>query len=568
MTDLGYVEWSEEYTPFGVALVGWREGPGWAFEHKTYAFHRSAALLRACRVASTSPAPVTVRQVAYEILPLRGEGVMRVAEGFSGHAVAVTRPGHGLIMGADHELVIETFEPDSWLCSAVARGPRTLQPGEMWTLPETFLLPFAGGCQSARPMHDAFVREWERCGRGKRNARLKCGPRETRHVRGNAVEHTVEITALAHGGDGIGRIEGKVCFVPYGLPGDTLRVRVTREAKNALWAAVEEVLSPSPHRIPAACPVFGRCGGCSWLHFAYPAQAEWKQRIVRDALERMAGINSAIEWLEEPALRLGYRTRAEFHGDGERLGFFAAGTHDVVDIEQCPLCHPRLNEALAALREIRIKGALTVTVNPEGEETLVWTHFPKRALKHRFPLANMPHEPVPRSRFVFDGVPIVNGTFSQSSLLLNRLLVRVAHDLIGEAVSVLDLYCGSGNLSLGLPNRTRVVGMDHNHEAVKAANGMKRGEYRRGGEETMAKLITDEEWDTILLDPPREGAKAIMPELAACHARAIVYVSCDPVTLGRDVKTLLTGGWKPARTIALDLFPNTPHVETVCRLER
>jgi 23S rRNA (uracil1939-C5)-methyltransferase len=373
---------------------------------------------------------------------------------------------------------------------------------------------------------------------------------------------------VAQGGHGVARIEGQVCFVRHGLPGDTVRVCIKRSARQVLWAEIEEVIAPSPHRASAACAHFDRCGVCSWVHFAYPAQAEWKQRLVLDAFERIAGFTPELGWQENPDLRLGYRTRAEFHGDGKNFGFFAPDSHDIVDMESCPLCHPRMNTALAALRQLDLKGTVTVTINPEGEETLVWTRFPQRRLKHRFPLANHPKEEGGRARFFFDGVPIVNGAFSQSSLLLNRLLVKTTGEYIGKAVSVLDLYCGNGNLSLPLSNRIRVVGYDHHHEAVKAARAAGEGEYQTGDEARMRKAIQRDEWDTILLDPPRTGAKAIMPALAECHARKIVYVACDPPTLARDVKTLVEAGWQLTRATAIDLFPNTAHVETVCRFER
>lgn len=382
------------------------------------------------------------------------------------------------------------------------------------------------------------------------------------------MEHTIEITSLANGGDGIGRIDGMVCFVPYGLPGDTLRVRITRSVKNARWAEILEVLSPSPERTTPDCPVFGHCGGCAWFHFAYPQQAEWKQRLVRESLERIAGISTELEWRENPALRLGYRTRAEFHGDGKRLGFYAARSHDIVNIDQCPLCHPKLNAALPTLHKAGIKGAVTITVNPEGDEVLVWTTFTKRSLKDRFPLSSTPADKTPRSQFMLDGVPVVNSGFSQASLLLNRLLVKTTQEMIGKAESLLDLYCGSGNLSLALADRMRVYGVDHHHASVKAADKVGKAHYEAGTEEDMVKQAATDDWDIILLDPPREGAKAVMPALSACQARAIVYVSCDPATLARDLKTLAAAGWKPVRTVVLDLFPNTPHMETVCRLER
>ena len=373
----------------------------------------------------------------------------------------------------------------------------------------------------------------------------------------------LEITSLAHGGDGIGRIEGQVCFVPGALPGDVVRVTVRRQKKNALWAGIDDVVQPSPHRT-AEVPA----GAATWRHFAYPAQAEWKRRITGEVLQRIGGVTPDLGWHEEPSLRLGYRTRAEFHGDGNRFGFFAPGTHDVVDVPACPLSHERLKVALAGLRPLNLKGSVTVTVNPEGPETLIWTAFASRKLKHAFPQAQCTLDESPRDRFMFDGVPIVNGAFSQSSLLLNRLLVRVTHAAVGKCDSLLDLYCGNGNLSLGLAAAARVTAFDHHRPSVEAAKSLGTGDYRTGDEQLMIRAIRDKEWDVILLDPPRTGAKALTEALAACRARALVYVSCDPATFARDLHALAGGGWRPGRVEVLDLFPHTPHVETVCRLER
>lgn len=378
----------------------------------------------------------------------------------------------------------------------------------------------------------------------------------------------VQIDRLAHGGDGIGRVDGQVCFVPFALPGDTVRATVTRSTKSALWAKIDEVIEASAHRTSGCCSATGSCGACFWGHFAYPAQGDWKQRLVAEALERFAGITLPIAWQEDAKLRTGYRTRAEFHGDEKSFGFYAHNSHDIVDIEQCNLCHPRINAALPALRDAKIKGSVTITVNPEGDETLIWSKFPKRKLKAQFSLANTPGEEGGRFAFVFDGIPVVNGCFSQASLLLNRMLVAETHRMIGETSSVFDCYCGSGNLSLSLPKSIKVGGMDHSRPAVRAAKEENRGNYRPGNEEDMLKALASGEWETVVLDPPRIGAKVLAPGLATAPVKRIVYVSCDPVTLARDLKTLATGGWVAQEVTALDLFPNTPHVETVVRMER
>ncbi|MCC6695289.1 MAG: class I SAM-dependent RNA methyltransferase [Candidatus Hydrogenedentes bacterium] len=380
--------------------------------------------------------------------------------------------------------------------------------------------------------------------------------------------HNLTITAVAHGGHGVARVEGQVCFVAYGLPGDTVRARIVKRSKGVLWAVIDELLEASPDRIPAHCPVYGICGACTWLHFAYPAQGEWKRRIVRESLARLARIEIDVAWADDSNHRLRYRTRAEFHGDGEHLGFYATASHDVVDVTACPLCHPRLNTALATLRALKPDGSVEVVVNPEGDDVLVWTRSHIRGLESAFAHAQHPGSEEARASFLFDGVPVVNGAFSQSSLLLNRVLVRTVHDAVGDAASVLDLYCGTGNLSLGLARERDVTGIDHNRAAVEAARAIGAGDYRAGNERAFHEAIREQAWDAIILDPPRTGAREMAPALARCEARRLVYVSCDPATLARDTKVLIEGGWCMERATAVDLFPNTPHIETVCTFAR
>jgi 23S rRNA (uracil1939-C5)-methyltransferase len=380
--------------------------------------------------------------------------------------------------------------------------------------------------------------------------------------------HEAEITAVGHGGSGICRIDGQVCFVPYGLPGDVLRLRIVRQTKGVLWGEIDTVLTPSPDRTTPQCVNFGTCGACTWDHFAYPAQAEWKQRIVRETLARIGGIEVEVAWREDAALRRGYRTRAEFHGDGHRFGFYALGSNTIVDTPQCSLCHPRVNEVLARLRELRPKGSVTVTVDPEGEAQLLWCNRPMPRVKDAFLAVNWPKDRAPRVHFLFDGIPIVNGTFAQASLLLNRLLQAEVHRMLNGATRVLDLYCGNGNLSLGLAGEVEILGIDHNAAVVQAANALAKGRFLQGGEDAFVHALSDEGWDAVLLDPPRTGAKEILPALARSAAARMVYVSCDPATLARDLKALAAGHWRVQEVTVIDLFPHTSHMETVCLLGR
>lgn len=378
----------------------------------------------------------------------------------------------------------------------------------------------------------------------------------------------VAVQAVAHGGDGVGRVAGIVCFVMGALPGDVVRVRIYRRGRQAVWGRLLDVVSPSPHRMAESVCTRAACAStCVWHAFSYPAQAEWKRRIVAETLARLGGITAEVAWREAPEMRLGYRTRATFHGDGRQLGYYAHRTHDVIPLTSCPLHHPHLNDAVEVLSPLGVKRDVSVTVNPEGPEKMVWMRNPDEGIREKFPLTNTVKD-VERFHFVFDGVPIVNGVFSQSGLLLNRLLRSETDMCIGRSASLLDLYCGNGNLSLHHAARIEVVGMDHAGPAVKAADALGKGNYRRGGEAAMTALISERAWGTILLDPPRTGAAPLVDALANARADAIVYVSCNPATLARDLRRLCRMDWRLIRTVAIDMFPYTPHVESVCMLRR
>ncbi len=390
------------------------------------------------------------------------------------------------------------------------------------------------------------------------NLRYDC--REFIHLK----TFTSEITSVAHGGHGVTRVDGRVCFVPYALPGDVAVIQIERELRGVLWGAIESIETPSPHRVEAPCPYFGTCGGCTWLHFAYPAQAEAKQQIVRDCFERIAKLDVPIEWRDVPELRLGYRTRAKFFAKDGLRGFHALRTNDIVDITHCALCHPRLNEILRVLREIGCKTDVEVCVNPEGDDVLVWSERPNAMLGEHFPKAGHRRAKGKRSRFMFDGAPIVNGGFAQASLLLNRLLREVVRAEIGAPEKLLDLYAGSGNLSITLPASVDVTGLDEDRAAIAAADSVRPKSYRAGKGPAFLRAFKRGRWNAIVLDPPRTGAKAIMKDLSKTRADRIVYVSCNPATLARDAAVLCGNGWHAERVTVLDLYPNTAHVECVC----
>ncbi len=233
--------------------------------------------------------------------------------------------------------------------------------------------------------------------------------------------------------------------------------------------------------------------------------------------------------------------------------------------------HPTLAQALERLQELRADGPVEVTVNPEQTQLLdavmVWAKRPpEKNVQEFFPHVGWAGKPGDPAHFIFDDVPVVNGSFSQASLLLNRMLVETVRRMLGEPATLLDLYCGSGNFSLALDSVVDVLGLDQSRDAIMAANRIRPGAFRIADQSDFV-LELEKPWEAIVLDPPRQGAKEIMPALSQSPAKRIVYVSCDPATLARDLERLSASGFRLVDCVALDMFPDTFHLETITLLD-
>jgi 23S rRNA (uracil1939-C5)-methyltransferase len=465
-----------------------------------------------------------------------------------------------------------------------------------------------------------------------------------RPKRGEILSLTID--DLAFGGEGVGRADGYVVFVPGGLPGDRLRVRLVQVRSRFGRGVIESVEAPSPQRVEAPCPYFGRCGGCRLQHVAYGAQLAFKSKQVADALERLGGLKGVdlrpIIGAEET---FGYRNKMEFtvarprgHAPhpgplpgGEResiiVGLHEADRYDsVLDIERCLLQSDRMNAMLTEARAFFAERGLTVYEQDTGDGLLrflmlregkrtgevmtnVVTSAP--AVSELAPLAERLAARVPGTTSVVMNVnpkkasvavgveehllggrdhirESVGGlTFQVSANSFFQTNTRQAErlfDLVVESTgltgteTVYDLYSGTGAISLLLARRSRwVYGIEVAQAAVDdagvnaAANGITNctfvcGEVRFVLPSLIAKGVTAE---VVVADPPRAGfhPKALHA-LIMLGARRIVYVSCNPTTLARDLGELVRGGYRLEWVQPVDMFPHTPHIEAVARLER
>jgi 23S rRNA (uracil1939-C5)-methyltransferase len=446
--------------------------------------------------------------------------------------------------------------------------------------------------------------------------------------RGDSFELAIE--DLAFGGEGVGRADGYVVFVRGGLPGDRLRVRLTEARGRFGRATIEEVVAPSSDRVEAPCPYFGRCGGCRLQHLAYPAQLAFKTKQVRDCLERLGGLG-AFELrpiLPAPA-PYGYRNKMEFTvaGPVPAIGLHAAERYDVVlDIERCLLQSDTMNALLDEFRRqvrdralsiydpVTERGLLRFVMMREGRhtreamvnivasapdvETLVPVADALRtravetssvvlnvnAKKASVAVGTEEHLLLGRDHIRESLGPVTfqvsaNSFFQTNTLQAERLfaLVTDACELDGSE-TLLDLYSGTGAISLLLAGRVRwVYGIEVAVAAVDdairnaRANGIENCTFLAGEVRHVLPDLTRQgvKASVVVADPPRAGfhPKALSA-LAVMAPGRIVYVSCNPSTLARDVGDLTRLGYRLEWVQPVDMFPQTPHIEAVARLRR
>lgn len=345
-------------------------------------------------------------------------------------------------------------------------------------------------------------------------------------------ELDLEIADVAYGGAGLARHEGRVVFVPFTIPGEKVRARLGKVTRSWMQARVVKILSASPDRLAPPCPLFTRCGGCAYQHIAYPRQLEIKTRQVAEALRRIGKFaEPPVEPARPSPLAYGYRNRITVHVAPPRVGFHGTDPREIVDVQACLLAESKVNEALASLRtKKRLRpGPATLRSGPAGTG------------------------------------------FRQVNDLAAEVLAGVVEELAGRGEVLVDAYCGAGFFAKKLRGPfTRVIGLDWDPRSIVAARAHAEPseEYHAGDAAELLPGILDEAHDAVVLvDPPAQGlADDVINTLLSSRPARIVYISCDPATLARDLRKLHVG-YDLQRAIPVDMFPQTASIETVCRLE-
>ena len=409
----------------------------------------------------------------------------------------------------------------------------------------------------------------------------------------------VTIERILPGGLGLAHADGQTVMVALAAPGDRVRVRVDRVKGTVAFASIEEIISPSPARVEPPCPYFGRCGGCDFQQLNYEAQIAAKVEIVKDCLRRIGGIESIPEFLITPAPKhWHYRARAQWQYDSirKRLGYFESGSRHVCDVAECAVLVPELQQTLEELRRKMNDGLLPDearyfrTVLGDDDVSVASDSVrPTRKDKHRVGKA------ADISRTIRDETYHFNAeSFFQTNVdLLPQLIDAALSHAVGE--SAIELYCGVGLFTIPLARRfAKVMAIENDAAATLFlhANLTKAGVTNAevasqdvgdwlehelklnegstaqfGKRRQVAALQTPV--DFLLLDPPRTGAESrVINGILNLEPQRICYVSCDPATLARDLRKLLAGGYDLKGLAALDMFPQTHHVETVVHMKR
>lgn len=418
---------------------------------------------------------------------------------------------------------------------------------------------------------------------------------------------TVRVEKLVYGGEGLAHHAGKPVFVPFVLPGEVVEVFPIEESRKLIRALPGELREAAGERIEAHCPYFARCGGCHYQHLSYEKQLALKVDILRESLRRLGKIEWTQDILAHPSPPWHYRNRIQLKSaphpvaaDALQVGFHRAGSHTLCAIEQCPISSPKLNQLIAVLNRLSREQALPRSLRAleafvdDRDDTLWLTlsapqlDFDAAALIEHLRTAldgilSLELRETATDRHETSGLGwiyysvgaqrlrVSHGSFFQINRhLLPLLVARVTEGLEGQVA--LDLYAGVGLFACALAEKfARVVAVE---SEPRAAADLAANVADLGGVEPQACTVADflqrspEKCDVVLLDPPRTGLeRGVAEALTELAPPRLVYLSCDPATLARDLARLAPG-YRLAGLELIDLFPQTFHIETLARLER
>ena len=438
----------------------------------------------------------------------------------------------------------------------------------------------------------------------------------------------IKITDITADGAGVGKYEGMAVFVPLTAAGDTIDAKIVKVKSNYAYGIIDKIITPSASRTEPDCPYFKQCGGCVFRHIDYASELEIKENRVRQALLRIGGTDVKSGGIVGADGTVSYRNKAQFpFAATYEAGFFAPRSHRVIPIKNCPLLPREFNAAAECVSAFLKENGIPVYDEATGSGLVRHLYIRKGAVSGEIMIVLVINgDTLPCAQKLTDrllsllgenlksvqlninrkatnvilgdknkllyGVPYITDTLCGVKLRLSpftfyqvnhetaeKLYKKVADYAAPAGKNIIDLYCGAGSIGLSLCKEARsVTGVEIVKEAVADAkinaldNGIKNAEFFCGDAKSAAKKLAEsgKTADVVIVDPPRKGCdrELLLTVAEDFKPERIVYVSCDPATLARDIKILSSLGYKAEEYTVFDMFPRTAHVETVARLSR
>lgn len=366
------------------------------------------------------------------------------------------------------------------------------------------------------------------------------------------MEYDVLISGYDHQGRGIARINNKICFIPNTLKDEFVKIKITKEKKKFIEAKVIEILKPSPFRQSNICPYYQNCGGCDLLHMPYKEQLKYKNNKIIDIMNRYVNQDIKINNIISSDKQFYYRNKVTLHSKNNKLGYFNKKSNDIIEIKHCKLIDEKLNDYLHNIKNynkdivLRTNGIEVLDSNKSIIKTIGKYQF-KVSLDSFFQVND-------------------NVTFKMYELIKKYCQLE-------NKQNILDLYCGTGTIGIYVSEcASNVLGIEINKQAVKDAFENKKINNINNIEfiaDDVSKVINNIKFnpDIIIVDPPRAGLdKNSIDTIINIKPNRLIYTSCDPMTLARDLN-LLKNNFQIEEITPFDMFPNTYHVECVCLLK-
>ncbi len=380
----------------------------------------------------------------------------------------------------------------------------------------------------------------------------------------------IKIDSVAFGGEGVGRIDNYVAFVPFSAPGDELEIEITQVKKKFVRGKILKIIQPSPWRVIPPCRYYEKCGGCCYQHLDYQHQLAIKTKQVQDAFRKIGKIaEPPVSGIIASPSEYHYRGKAQFHAEttanGLKIGFLDVSGGRLINIDHCEIMEDTINEKIRLLRESK-------RVKQNDNDLTVWSEC----------LAGDTHDKDSVVRVIKGKSFLVprDGFFQANLYLTDKLVDEVCRLASSDKVNTLiDAYCGSGLFSVFLsPYAKNVIGIEINEKSVMYAGinaenaGVKNAGFIHDDMETVLQtgfLPVGDRADIIVLDPPRTGCdKTVLKAIVDLQPSKIIYISCNPATQARDVQYLSECGYHLISLQPVDMFPQTEHIEVVGFLEK